>query len=200
MVHVYEHARPSVTVDCVVFGLDAEQLSVLLVERDVPPFEGCWALPGGFVYVTRPLLELCEQNSDEIAFILGHEMGHVVRRHAIERLISNTAISAATRTTRAGRLIGGQLAGLGAKFLTSAYSQAQEFEADLFGARLLRSSGLDPRGAVRALQRLQELGGRRDESVLAAYLSSHPPAGDRVERIQRLLTHLQRTQPRKSSR
>ncbi len=49
MAHTYEFPRPSVTVDCVVFGLDGDALSVLLVERAVPPFEGQWALPGGFV-------------------------------------------------------------------------------------------------------------------------------------------------------
>jgi 8-oxo-dGTP diphosphatase len=45
----YEFARPALTVDAVVFGLDAEVLKVLLVERDLEPFAGSWALPGGFV-------------------------------------------------------------------------------------------------------------------------------------------------------
>jgi 8-oxo-dGTP diphosphatase len=45
----YEYARPALAVDCVVFGLDEEDLKVLLIERALPPFEGRWALPGGFV-------------------------------------------------------------------------------------------------------------------------------------------------------
>jgi len=49
MKYTYTHPRPSVTVDCVVFGLDEDDLKVLLIERDVEPFQGCWALPGGFV-------------------------------------------------------------------------------------------------------------------------------------------------------
>lgn len=51
MPYTYEYERPSLTVDCVVFGLDleAEQLNVLLIERDAEPFAGAWALPGGFV-------------------------------------------------------------------------------------------------------------------------------------------------------
>lgn len=51
MPHTYEYPRPAVTVDCVVFGLDAEGLKVLLVERALDPFKGRWALPGGFVHV-----------------------------------------------------------------------------------------------------------------------------------------------------
>jgi 8-oxo-dGTP diphosphatase len=47
----YEHARPALAVDCVVFGLDEADLAVLLVRRDLEPFAGKWALPGGFVHV-----------------------------------------------------------------------------------------------------------------------------------------------------
>lgn len=47
----YQHARPALAVDCVVFGFDEEALKVLLIERDLPPFEGQWALPGGFVRI-----------------------------------------------------------------------------------------------------------------------------------------------------
>jgi 8-oxo-dGTP diphosphatase len=47
----YDHPRPALTVDCVVFGLDDADLKVLLIKRGLPPFEGRWALPGGFVAV-----------------------------------------------------------------------------------------------------------------------------------------------------
>ena len=48
MPHTYEYARPALTVDCVVFGLDNGPLKVLLIERKHDPFAGSWALPGGF--------------------------------------------------------------------------------------------------------------------------------------------------------
>lgn len=51
MNHTYKYARPALTVDCVVFGLDEEDLKVLLIQRDLEPFVGRWALPGGFVHV-----------------------------------------------------------------------------------------------------------------------------------------------------
>ena len=51
MPYTYEYARPALTVDCVVFGLDDEDLKVLLIQRDLDPYAGKWALPGGFVNV-----------------------------------------------------------------------------------------------------------------------------------------------------
>ena len=55
MAHTYEFARPALTVDIVVFALDDEDLQVMLIERDLPPFAGQWALPGGFVRVEETL-------------------------------------------------------------------------------------------------------------------------------------------------
>ena len=55
MVHTYEFARPALTVDIVVFGLDEEDLKVMLIQRDLAPFDGQWALPGGFVRVEETL-------------------------------------------------------------------------------------------------------------------------------------------------
>ncbi len=51
----YDYARPALTVDCVVFGYDAEDLKVLLIQRDLEPFAGKWALPGGFVHLDETL-------------------------------------------------------------------------------------------------------------------------------------------------
>lgn len=55
MKHCYEYPRPAVTVDCVVFGFDEGELKVLLIQRDLPPFAGRWALPGGFVRMDEDL-------------------------------------------------------------------------------------------------------------------------------------------------
>lgn len=55
MPYTYQYARPALTVDCVVFGFDEGELKVMLIQRDLPPFEGKWALPGGFVRVDETL-------------------------------------------------------------------------------------------------------------------------------------------------
>jgi 8-oxo-dGTP diphosphatase len=53
--HVYAYARPALAVDCVVFGLDATELKVLLIQRRIEPFQHTWALPGGFVRIDETL-------------------------------------------------------------------------------------------------------------------------------------------------
>ena len=55
MAYTYDYPRPALTVDCVVFGLEASELKVLLIERDLEPFKGHWALPGGFVNMDETL-------------------------------------------------------------------------------------------------------------------------------------------------
>jgi 8-oxo-dGTP diphosphatase len=65
MPSVYTHPRPALTVDCVVFGLDEEDLKVLLIQRDLEPFLGRWALPGGFVRVTETLDEAARRELAE---------------------------------------------------------------------------------------------------------------------------------------
>jgi 8-oxo-dGTP diphosphatase len=61
----YEYPRGALTVDCVVFGVDEEELEVMLIQRGQPPFEGKWALPGGFVRVDETLEEAARRELEE---------------------------------------------------------------------------------------------------------------------------------------
>jgi 8-oxo-dGTP diphosphatase len=65
MATAYKYPRPALTVDCVVFGLDEASLKVLLIQRDLEPFEGMWALPGGFVRVDEDLDEAARRELRE---------------------------------------------------------------------------------------------------------------------------------------
>ncbi len=65
MPYSYEYPRSALTVDCVVFGLDEEDLKVMLIQRDLPPFEGQWALPGGFVRTDETLDEAARRELEE---------------------------------------------------------------------------------------------------------------------------------------
>jgi 8-oxo-dGTP diphosphatase len=65
MAHTYEYPRGALTVDCVVFGLDDNELKVMLIQRALAPFEGKWALPGGFVRIDETLDEAARRELEE---------------------------------------------------------------------------------------------------------------------------------------
>ena len=146
-----------------------------------------FALPGGFIFISSVLIELAEQNSDELAFVIGHEMAHVIRRHAIDRILSQKALSMASLATPAGRAVAPWLRSVGMQWLEKAYSREQEFEADVLGSRLAQVAGFDPRGALRMLERFRSLDGSSDPLGLSAYLSTHPPIDDRQQHIREQL-------------
>jgi predicted Zn-dependent protease len=135
-----------------------------------------YALPGGFVFITEPLVDLCAQDPDELAFLLGHEMGHVLRGHARSQLTARTFLNAVTaRLTGAGLML--------RQLLNQGYSRELELEADGEGARLAAAAGFDPRAAARALQRLAR--GASGNAGLMEYFSSHPPLAERVRKLER---------------
>ncbi len=65
MAFEYEFPRAALTVDCVVFGLDDEDLKVMLIQRNLPPFKGEWALPGGFVHVDETIDDAARRELEE---------------------------------------------------------------------------------------------------------------------------------------
>ncbi|MCP3143080.1 NUDIX hydrolase [Pyxidicoccus xibeiensis] len=85
MSHTYEYPRPALTVDCVVFGLDDEDLKVLLIRRGVEPFAGRWALPGGFVRMDEALDTAARRELEEEAGIRPGHMEQLYTFGAPER-------------------------------------------------------------------------------------------------------------------
>lgn len=156
------------------------------------PEPNAFALPGGFVFVSQSLMELCRYDRNEIAFILAHEMGHVVRGHAMSRIVSNSAIAVASRAAPVRGLLSGWLKRVGVQFLESAYSQDTELEADRFGVHLVAAAGYDPQACVKLFSRLAGLNSPTRQLDFGSYFSSHPPFDVRINRINHLLSKFQR--------
>jgi predicted Zn-dependent protease len=171
-------------VGCRLAGYVADKLHSFSFESVNSPVPEAFCLPGGFIFVSRAIVELCQANKDEIAFILAHEMTHVIRGHVMERMISNSAIAAASRASPIRDVLSACLREAGAKFLQSAYSQDQELEADKLAVHLVAAAGYDPRGSIRFFQRLAK---SIDQSNLGDYFSSHPSCKARIENITTFL-------------
>ena len=149
------------------------------------------ALPGGFVFLSHSLVDLCERQPDELAFVIGHEMGHIIRRHAWDRMLNETMSRVATAVGNRAGVPGGWLRKNGLDVLQSAHSRDRELEADELGLRLAIAAGFPLGGAITVLQRIERLGS--DPGVLGAYFASHPPASERQSRLQLIAQPLSRS-------
>jgi predicted Zn-dependent protease len=166
------------------------------VQADEP---NAFALPGGFVFVSRPIIELCRWNKDQIAFVLAHEMAHVIRGHAIERIVANSAVSAASRAAPVRGALGAWLGTVGVRVLQTAYSRDQELEADRLGIRLTAAAGYDPQASIQLFARLAELGKSRDALNLGEYFSTHPTSEIRIQSIRHYLRNSETSRDRKGT-
>jgi len=158
------------------------RFQITAIETDRPT---AFALPGGFIFIARSLVQLCSSNKDDIAFVLAHEMAHVIRRHAIERLLQQKVVNAVTLVSPGTGTLASWIRKVGFQGLERAYSQDEEFEADELGVLLMRAAGFDPAGAIRTLQCLGKLDCSSDPLGLNRYLSTHPPIEERVNRLRR---------------
>jgi predicted Zn-dependent protease len=155
------------------------------------PVRNAFAVPGGYVYVTRELLALMN-NEDELAFVLGHEMGHVAARHGQKRETRNTlgALGAAVAQVLTGSDLVGQLAGTVSQGLVRGYSRSQENESDSLGVRYIAGAGFDPFAAPRMLsamgaaESLDAATAGRQQAELPSWSRTHPLSSERVQRTR----------------
>lgn len=158
------------------------------------PIDNAFAVPGGYVYVTRQLVALMN-NEAELAGVLGHEVGHVAARHAAKRQSAATKnqILGVLGAVLSGALLGDsslgrlgqQVFAQGSQMLTLKYSRGQETEADNLGISYLSSAGYDPRAMSTVLQNLANqnaLDARLMGSAnqVPEWASSHPDPASRV--------------------
>jgi predicted Zn-dependent protease len=146
-----------------------------------------FALPGGYVYISRGLLALANTEA-ELAGVLAHEIGHVTARHSAQRYSSS--VVAGLGTALLGIVVGGDVAQLGqqgAAVYLQGYSRDQEFEADKLGVRYLARAGYETGSMASFLSSLKayseleaKTSGLPDPASRYNILSTHPRTGDRV--------------------
>lgn len=145
-----------------------------------------FAAPGGYVFVTRGLLERVGSEA-ELAGILAHEIIHVTGRHHLKALQAKaragllTQAVASQLNNNAGGVLSAQLLALGRNLYASGLDQGDEFDADREGVTLAARAGFDPYGLVTALQQLRTAA--PDDPLFTLSLSTHPPAQQRLDQL-----------------
>jgi predicted Zn-dependent protease len=150
-----------------------------------------FALPGGNVGVFEGMMRLVDSD-DELAAVVGHEVGHVLARHAAQRIgtqqISQLGIGVAAAALGAGGYADPRTAqallGAGAQYgILLPFSRGQELEADRIGMVLMARAGYDPEAAIDFWRKMQAAGGAKPP----AFLSTHPADEQRIARLREYL-------------
>ncbi|HEY5723472.1 MAG TPA: M48 family metalloprotease [Allosphingosinicella sp.] len=154
------------------------------------PVMNAFAVPGGYLYITRQLTTLANDEA-ELASVLGHEAGHIAARHSSER--QRTGILSQLGAILVGVVTGSdilsQLAGQVSQGIFLKYSRSQEYESDDLGVRYMTAAGYDPLASPSFLNSLgaatsleTRASGRNDERSTPSWARTHPLSADRVKR------------------
>jgi len=146
-----------------------------------PNVINAFALPGGQVFITQALFSKLK-NEDQLAGILGHEIGHVVNRHGAERIAKMELTQGLTSAAviAAGDYNSAQFAQMVGNLINMKYGREQELASDDFGVRLMVEAGYDPKALIDVMDILEAAsGGQRQPE----FQSTHPSPENRREKI-----------------
>ena len=180
------------------------RFTITLLNTDVV---NAFALPGGYVYVTRGILALAE-NEAEMAGVLAHEIGHIVARHSAQRYSSAVAANLGLAIFGIGAQAAGAPPGLGdlsgvlAQGFLMKFSREQELESDMLGVRYLARAGYDPNAMTSFFRKLKahtalqaKISGRKDADDFNI-MATHPRTTDRINQAINLVGTAPVSRPR----
>ncbi|MCG3161468.1 MAG: Beta-barrel assembly-enhancing protease [Acidobacteria bacterium] len=148
-----------------------------------------FALPGGFLYVNRGLLEAAD-NEAEVAGVIAHEIAHVAARHGVEQASKGELFNYLSIPLIFMGGIGGyairQAVGLAVPLTFLKFSRGAEKEADRLGAQYMWASGYDPNALITFFEKLQAKD-KRKPGTLSKVFSTHPMTGDRITEVRELI-------------
>ena len=156
----------------------------LLSSKQVNAF----CMPGGKIAFFTGILDQLQLTDDEVAVIMGHEIGHALLEHGRARMsqqvLKNVGISVAAAVFNLGQ-VSAELLGQAANLAVSLpYARKQETDSDLVGMELAARAGFDPRAAVSVWQKMQKLGQKSGSGQPPQFLSTHPSHESRIREIE----------------
>lgn len=138
-----------------------------------------FALPGGQIFITYALLSKLE-NEDQLAGVLGHEIGHVLGRHSAERIAEHQFWKTISTGASVGADMGGVVNGIGQNVLLG-NGRGDELESDKLGVRFMINSGYNPEEMIGVMQILKDAAG---PNRTPEFQSTHPDPENRIEKIR----------------
>jgi len=154
------------------------------------PVVNAFAVPGGYIYVTRGILALMGSEA-ELAVVLGHELGHVNARHSVHRmsemLLVQVGLAVGSALSETFAQVAG-LAGVGVQLLFLKYSRDDERQADALGVEYSRKGVYNPGEMISFFGSLEKLGDLSGGHALPGFLSTHPLTSERIEKVKQMLT------------
>ena len=138
-----------------------------------------FALPGGQIFITHALLSKLE-NEDQLAGVLGHEIGHVLGKHSAERIGETEFWRTVSTGASVGADMGGLISGIGQQTLLT-NGRDDELESDDLGVRFMLKAGYNPEEMIGVMQILKAAAG---PNRVPEFQSTHPDPDNRIEKIQ----------------
>ena len=181
---VSNNARYVQVANCITQALTRETGGAWEVVVFDDPSPNAFALPGNKIGVHTGMIQLVD-NQDQLAAVIGHEIGHVLAKHSNERVSQEMAVSqgmALIQAVTAPQTALGQTAigllGVGAQYgVLMPYSRTHESEADIIGVDLMAKAGFDPRQSISLWQKMDQAS--QGQSI--EFLSTHPSHSTRIQ-------------------
>ncbi|GAA0739869.1 MULTISPECIES: M48 family metalloprotease [Flavobacteriaceae] len=147
-----------------------------------------FALPGGQIFITYALFSKLE-NEDQLAGVLGHEIGHVLGRHSAERIAESEFWSTVTTGASVGADMGGLVSGIGQQTLLT-NGRGDELESDDLGVKFMIKAGYNPEEMIGVMEILKAAAG---PNRVPEFQSTHPDPDNRIEKIREAITKYKKT-------
>jgi predicted Zn-dependent protease len=185
---VSNNSRYNQVASCIAQAITTEQggnWEVVVFEDNSP---NAFALPGNKIGIHTGMLELID-NQDQLAAVIGHEVGHVLAKHSNERASQEMAVNsgmAIVQVVGAPESALGQTAfgllGVGAEYgILMPYSRVQESEADIIGVDLMAKAGFDPKQSVSLWQKMEQA---TQGQQPIEFMSTHPAHATRIQNLE----------------
>jgi predicted Zn-dependent protease len=142
-----------------------------------------FALPGGQIFITTALLKRLK-TEDELAGVLGHEIGHVINRHSAEHIAKQELTQGLIQATDIATGDAGMISRFVGSMINMKYGRDDELESDRYGVKYMIQSGYKPEAIIEVMRVLKDASGGGNQPE---FMSTHPSPDNRIEKLREII-------------